>query len=287
MTASVGVRTRETFPTADAVRARATGENFTVASALLGRRITRHLRAIYGYARLVDELGDSAEGDRLLLLDLVEHELGDAFPDEQRHPVVRELVRTVDECALPHEPLYRLLDANRRDQAQAEYETFADLLSYCTLSANPVGELVLHVLGAASAERIALSNDVCTALQLVEHWQDVGEDACAGRIYLPAEDRARFGVRPEDLTASATSEALRELLAFESQRAADLLASGRGLVASLHGRARLAVAGYVGGGLAALDALAGCGYDVLAVRSRPSSARRAWLSLGVYTGAAR
>src|SRR5205823_1251398 len=112
----------------------------------------------------------------------------------------------------------------------------------------------LHVFEAETPDRIALSNRVCTALQLIEHWQDVREDAVRGRIYVPAEDRARFGVQRADLDARTTSPALRRLLAFESARAYDLLASGRELVRSLRGRARLAVAGYVGGGRAALDA---------------------------------
>jgi squalene synthase HpnC len=273
------------FPSPDIVLARAPGENFTVASALLGRATARHLRAIYGYARLVDELGDAAEGDRSLLLDGLENEVDRAFAGDARHPLMRELAQTIRACRLPRAPFLRLLEANRRDQVEPEYETYADLLSYCELSANPVGELVLHVFDAATAEQIALSDDVCTALQLVEHWQDVGEDAARGRIYLPAEDRAAFGVAREDLTASATSEPLRRLLAFESERAAQLLASGSELVSSLRGRARLAVAGYVGGGRAALHALAACGYDVLAVRARASRGRRAWLSLVSLRGA--
>lgn len=273
------------FPSADAVLARAPGENFTVASALLGRRTARHLRAIYGYARLVDELGDAAPGDRRELLDLLEQEIDEAFAGTPRHQLMRDLAETIRECELPRAPFERLLEANRRDQAQPEYETYEDLLSYCGLSANPVGELVLHVFGAATDERIAHSDDVCTALQLIEHWQDVGEDAARGRIYLPAEDRASFGVEREELVAATTSPSLRRLLAFESERAAELLSSGRRLVSSLRGRARIAVAGYVGGGRGALDALAACEYDVLAVRARSSRTRRAWHALLSLRGA--
>jgi squalene synthase HpnC len=259
------------FPSADSVLARAPGENFAVSRALLGRR-SRHLRAIY-------ELGDASEGDRLALLDALEDDLGRAFAGTPRHQLLRVLADTVRECGLPKAPFLRLIEANRRDQLQQEYETFADLLSYCELSANPVGELVLHVFEAGTPDRIALSDRVCTALQLIEHWQDVGEDASRGRIYLPAEDRERFGVRRADLDARTTSPALRRLLAFESGRAYDLLASGRELVRSLHGRARLAVAGYVGGGRAALDALAASDYAVLEEDVRASRPRRAWRSL--------
>jgi squalene synthase HpnC len=272
-----------TFPSPESIQARIGGENFVVASALLGP-YARHLRAIYGYARLVDELGDSATGDRAALLDDLEAELELAFAGSPRDLLMQRLARTIRDCDLPRDPFLRLLAANRRDQEQPVYEAFADLVSYCELSANPVGELVLHVFGVATPDRVALSDDVCTALQLVEHWQDVGEDAVRGRIYLPSEDRERFGVTVEDLRASTTGEPLRRLLAFECARASDLLASGAALTASLRGRARLAVAGYIAGGRAALDALTAAEYDVLGGSPRPSRRRRLWLSLLTWRG---
>jgi squalene synthase HpnC len=267
------------LPSPEAIRARAEGENFAVASALLGRKTTQHLLAFYDYARLVDELGDAAPGDRSLLLDALEEELEAAFTGTPRHPVLRALADTIREHRLPRDPFLRLIEANRRDQEQTEYETFADLLAYCDLSANPVGELVLLVFDAATPTTLELSDDVCTALQLIEHWQDVGEDAARGRVYLPAEDRDRFGVTRDDLRAGETGERLRRLLAFEAERASQLLSSGALLVAVLHGRARLAVAGYVGGGRAALAALAAADYDVLGGPVRARRAHRAWLTL--------
>ncbi len=272
------------FPSPEAIRARAGGENFSVASALLGRNTVRELLTIYDYARLVDELGDAAPGDRSALLDLLEEEVDAAFAGAARHPIVCALAETIREHRLPRGPFERLIEANRRDQVRPEYETFAELVEYCELSANPVGELVLHVFGAASPTTVELSDDVCTALQLIEHWQDVGEDAAHGRIYLPAEDRERFGVRDDDLRSEATSRALRRLLAFESERAADLLMSGRLLVDALHGRAKLAIAGYVGGGRAALAALADADYDVLGGRVRAGRPDRAWLTLRTLGG---
>jgi squalene synthase HpnC len=273
------------FPSSASVQGRIDGENFVVASALLGRTYARHLRAVYGFARLVDELGDSADGGRLALLEVLEEEVDLAFAGTPRHPLLQDLVETIRECGLPREPFVRLIEANRLDQTRPVYETFDDLVSYCELSANPVGELVLHVFGVATRDRVALSDDVCTALQLVEHWQDVGEDAARGRVYLPAEDRRRFGVALDDLRASTTSEPLRRLLAFESERAARYLTSGARLVATLRGRARIAVAGYVAGGRATLDALEACDYDVLRVRARASRRRRMRLSLLTWAGA--
>ena len=275
-----------TATAAHAIRARAAGENFSVAPLLLGRTTAARLHAIYDFARLVDELGDSAPGDRLLLLDEAEAELDRAFAGEASEPIFRALEPLIAERSLPRGPFVRLIDANRRDQTSPEVATYEELLEYCTLSANPVGELVLHVFGAASPERVALSDSVCTGLQLVEHWQDVGEDAGNGRIYLPAEDRERFGVAREDLLAPHTGERLRRLLAFECDRAEGLLAAGGDLVASLAGRARLAVAGYVGGGRANLAAIRRCRYDVLAGAPKAGKVLRARQTLLALGGSA-
>jgi squalene synthase HpnC len=272
------------FPAAGELVRRARSENFDVASLLLGARTRETLLAIYGFARLVDELGDAVDGDRLAALDAAEAELELAYAGRPRNETFRRLAAAIAQAHLPREPFARLIDANRRDQVQHEYETFDDLLGYCALSANPVGELVLAAFGAATPDRVALSDDVCSALQVIEHVQDVREDAEAGRVYLPAEDRARFGVAAEDLTAPAASAALRALLAFECDRAAALLRSGKPLVASLRGRARIAVAGYVGGGIATLEAIAGAGYDVLRATPAPSRLARASATLRLLKG---
>src|SRR6266481_3389889 len=215
---------------------RASTENFPVASLVLGRATRDHLLAIYGFARLVDQLGDEVEGDRLAHLDWLEAELARAYDGEPEHQLMRRLAPTLHAFDLPREPFLRLIDANRRDQEQAVYSTFDELLEYCDLSANPVGELVLYVFGAATSSRIALSNDVCTALQLVEHWQDVAEDYGRGRTYIPAEDLERFGVAPGEFEG----DAFEQLMSFEIARARGLLDEGARLVGSLRGRARIA-----------------------------------------------
>jgi squalene synthase HpnC len=269
-------------PDVQALLDQAATENFSVAPALVGRRLQAHLNAIYGFARLVDDLGDEIGGDRLAALDWLEGDLDRIYHGEAEHPLMRRLAATVRALDLPRDPFARLIEANRRDQTVTDYETFEQLLEYCDLSANPVGELVLHVFGVATPERIGLSDRVCTALQLVEHWQDVGEDAARGRVYLPAEDRAEFGVEPEALTASHTTSELRALLAFECERARTLLDEGAVLVGTLRGRARVAVAGYVGGGRAALDALHLGAYHVLPVPPRASAKARALAALRAY-----
>jgi squalene synthase HpnC len=260
-------------PSRAVVMAQAGSENFPVASRLLPRRLGGHLLAIYGFARLVDDLGDEAQGDRLALLDWAEEELDRIYAGiEPEHAVMRELAPTVNACGLPPEPFRRLIAANRHDQAVSRYETFDDLLAYCRLSAAPVGELVLHVFGAATADRIALSDEVCAALQITEHLQDVGEDHARGRVYLPREDLERFGCAEEELARATATPSLRNLIAFEAARARELLTAGAPLTRRLPARARIAVAGFVAGGRAALDGLERAGWDPLA--NSPGRARR-------------
>ncbi|HMK97291.1 MAG TPA: squalene/phytoene synthase family protein, partial [Acidimicrobiales bacterium] len=203
---------------------------------------------------------------------------------------IAEVVRRRD---LPVQPLLDLVQANRQDQSVSSYDDFSGLVGYCRLSANPVGRMVLAIFGLATPERVAWSDDICTALQLVEHWQDVAEDAIVGRTYLPQADLRRFGVSVEELVPpgvsyvdrsrrgapGGASAACRALLAFECARARRLLVSGTPLVASVPGRLRFAIAGFVAGGHAVLDALAALDFDIYADTPRPR-ARRWALQMG-------
>ena len=244
------------LPDRDGVMEQAAAENFTVASALVGHATQRHLRAVYGFARLVDDVGDEATGDRSALLKVVSDELARVYDGVPSHPVMVELQRTVLACELPSGPFERLIEANRVDQVQTRYETFAQLLGYCQLSAAPVGELVLHVFGAATPERIRLSDRVCAGLQVVEHLQDIAEDRARGRIYMPQEDLIRFECNDMDLSGELTAPR-RALVAFEADRARGLLGAGAPLARTLSPRPRLAIAGFVAGGRTALDVLQG------------------------------
>jgi squalene synthase HpnC len=265
-------------PSAEQVMARAGSENFPVASRVLPRREREHLLAVYGFARLVDELGDSAPGDRLAALDWLQGELDQAFAGTAEHPLMRRLSETVRACRLPREPFDRLIEANRVDQRVARYQTWEQLRGYCALSADPVGEIVLGVFGAATPELVALSDSICTALQLAEHCQDVSEDYRAGRVYLPEEDMRRFGCSVDDLDPDRRNgrdqRAVREVIAFEVRRAHGLLDAGAPLIGRLRGRERLAVAAFVAGGRAALGAIERRGYDVLSGPPRAGSWRR-------------
>jgi squalene synthase HpnC len=287
-----------------AVLDKAARENFPVAPVFLPRAWRQDLMAVYGFARLVDDIGDgdlaaggradarhlgldpAAADDRLAMLDAFETDLRRVFEGSPRHPLLAALQPTVRRHLLTPEPFYGLIAANRQDQRVRRYASYEELLAYCELSANPVGRLVLSITGTSTPERVRRSDAVCTALQIVEHLQDVAEDLGRDRIYLPADDMKRFSVAEADLAAPSAGAQVRALIAFEAARARELLDEGTPLVGSVRGRLRLLLAGFVGGGRAALTAVQGAGYDVLAgspkatkpglLRAVGSTLRREW-----------
>jgi squalene synthase HpnC len=279
------------------IMGRTSGENFPVASRVLPRAARAHLLALYGFARFVDELGDGAlpgvtgaptAQQRLVALDELEVDLDRAYRGEAEHPLLRYLEPALRACELPRGPFVRLIEANRMDQRVSRYDTWEQLRGYCELSANPVGELVLGVFGQATPAHVRRSDAICTALQLTEHCQDVAEDLARGRVYLPAEDLDRFGCVAADLSAEHAGERLRDVLAFEVDRARGLLAQGAPLIDDLHGvRVRLAVAAFVAGGRAALDAIERAGYDVLPGPPSAGTGRRILALVSTLSGPRR
>jgi squalene synthase HpnC len=261
------------LPAEAEILGRAAGENFTVATRLLPGRARRHLVAFYGYARFVDQLGDAYPGDRVAALDWTEAETLRTFSDpgvDSCHPLIDRAARSALELDLGPDPFLRLVEANRQDQRVTRYETYEDLLQYCSLSADPVGRMVLAAFGVVSGPQIAWSDSICSGLQLVEHWQDVVEDTQSGRIYIPSADMRSFGVDEGELSRrTPPSPQLRALMAFEVSRARSLLEAGRPLLRSLRGRARVAVTGFWTGGWSALDALAAERFDSFSRSPRP------------------
>lgn len=261
-------------PSPHRLHLRARRENFPVASWVLPSRYRRHLLTLYAFARMVDDIGDAASGDRLAQLDAVSDELERVFAGAAPSaPLYQDLAHTVYACRLSPEPFDRLIEANRRDQVVQRYQTFEELLDYCAFSAEPVGRLVLAVFGVTDECSRLWSDRICSALQILEHCQDVAEDARAGRIYLPAEDLERFHVAEPDLLMPRARRSVRALVGFEVQRAVRLLDEGAPLAGALSGPARLAIAGYTAGGYATASALAAAGFDVFTSTPRPTRAR--------------
>lgn len=269
----------------DALYSQASSENFPVASRLLPADVRAHLMAVYGFARLTDDIGDELAGDRSSALDWLQGELERAPSGNATHPVMQRVGETIAARHLSLQLFRDLIEANRLDQVVRRYETFEDLMGYCRLSANPVGRLVLEVLDASTEERCAYSDDVCSGLQVVEHLQDVAEDLAQDRVYLPLADLLAEGCDVDALRGAHASPEVKRVVAREAARARRLLFSGVPLAASLPWRARLAIAAFAAGGMAALDAIEHADYDVLAVTCRPRPSRlAARLALVVLAG---
>ncbi len=259
--------------------ARSHYENFTVISRFTPRQHRPALEAVYAFCRHTDDLGDEAEGDRLALLDEWEAELTRAYTGEPTHPIMVALQDTIRRAQIPEEPFRKLIEANRMDQGLGRFETYADVLHYCDHSANPVGRMVLYVLGEATDENVRLSDATCTALQLANFWQDVARDYAIGRIYIPLEDMRAFGCTEEQIANGVADRAFRDLMRCEVDRAQALFEEGLPLAARLNGRARLAIALFSKGGMRVLDAIRKQDYDVLSERPVVTRPRKLWLIL--------
>lgn len=258
-------------------------ENFTVVSWFLPRELRGPMFAVYAFCRYTDDLGDEAAGDRLALLDEWEAELRAAFGGAPTHPITVALADVAQSKPLEPEPFLRLIEANRLDQRKSRYADFQELLGYCRLSANPVGEMVLALWEITDDERRRLSDATCTALQLANHWQDVRRDWEAGRLYLPLDDLRRFGLGEDDIAeqiaAGRAERDFRELMRFQVDRAEAYFRLGDALVRLVPRELAVDLRLFSDGGRAALRAIERQGYDVLAARPRVSSARRVRLAL--------
>jgi squalene synthase HpnC len=271
-------------------RARSHYENFPVGSWLLPRRLRRDLAAVYAFARIGDDLadeGDATPHERHAALDALETRLLEAVarPGGTTDPVLLALAHTIAAHDLSVRPFQDLLVAFRRDAAGEThgFATFADVREYCRCSANPVGRIVLGLFGHRDAERAARSDDVCTALQLTNFWQDVRSDfTVRDRIYVPAEDLDRFPGARDAIVAGRATDAFRACLAFQVERTRELFARGLALADLVEGRLRREVRLFAAGGLAILDRIDARDYDVLASRprlGRGDLARLVWKEL--------
>ena len=251
-------------------------ENFPVASILLPRRLVPAVEAIYAFARGADDVAD--EGDALPAQRLAELAAYEAALDEiaagriPAGPMFARLASVVVQHNLSLQPLRDLLSAFRQDVVTTRYADFPTLLDYCRRSANPVGRLMLALYGIKGERNLREADAVCSALQLINFWQDVGIDIEKGRIYLPREDLHRFGVSEAEIATGADTPAWRALMAFEVDRARQLMHSGAPLATRLPGRIGWELRLVIQGGLRILERIEAAGYDVF--RRRPRLGKR-------------
>jgi squalene synthase HpnC len=288
-------------------------ENFSVVTWFLPKHLHQHFYNVYAYCRISDDLGDEV-GDpqqSLALMDEWEAELNATYlslsaqrlkpeiaidatgtPEgvplqsseaptgnqvAPRHPVFVALRETIRELDIPRAPFADLLTAFRQDQTTSRYPTFADVLGYCQNSANPVGHLVLYVCGYRDAERQKLSDFTCTALQLANFWQDVAVDYGKGRIYLPLEDLAKYGVSESDIAEHRATPQFLEMMKFEVARARAWFQMGLPLAKMVDKHLALDIELFSRGGLEILNSIERQRYDVLGRRPIISKPRKLWL----------
>jgi len=280
-------------------------ENFSVVTCFLPKHLRQHFYNVYAYCRISDDLGDEVGNAQqsLALLKAWESELNATYlslvkpplknvrqdvetlqaglsaqnPASPRHPVFIALRETIRQCDIPRQPFADLLTAFRQDQTVVRYPTFDDVLGYCRNSANPVGRLVLYVCGYRDAQRQQLSDHTCTALQLANFWQDVARDHAKGRIYLPLEDLARYGISERDIAEHRATPGFLELMKFEVARAREWFYKGLPLARMVDKDLAIDIELFSRGGLEILDAIERQGYDVLARRPAISRPRKFWL----------
>jgi len=246
-------------------------ENFPVASILMPRRLRKPVAAIYHFARTADDIadeGDSPSEERLKRLDEFRAELTRIANNKTPlTPLFQNLAAEVHQHGLPMQPLYDLLDAFSQDIVKKRYANFDEVLDYCRRSANPVGNLLLHLYGEATPVNIAYSDAICTSLQIINFWQDVAKDYAIGRIYLPLDEMAQYGVSEAHIAQGICDDAWRSLMKFQVDRARAMMLAGKPLGAILTGRIGLEMRMIIAGGLRILDKLESAQYDMF--RHRP------------------
>lgn len=241
-------------------------ENFPVASILLPKRLRRPVEIIYHFARQADDFadeGDVPNEERLTQLDAFRTELKRiAAGETPQSQLFVDVAAIVAEYQLPLQLFHDLLDAFSQDVVKKRYANFEEVLDYCRRSANPVGRLLLHLYDEATLQNLSYSDDICTALQLINFWQDVKKDYAIGRIYLPQDEMEKFGVTEQHIAEGNANTEWRELMGFQVERARNMMQRGAPLGSILSGRIGLEMRMIIAGGLRILRKLQAVNYDM-------------------------
>lgn len=246
-------------------------ENFPVASILMPKQLRKPIEAIYHFARAADDIadeGDLPDLERLKRLDEFRAELARISTHETPLTLLfQNLATEIRQHGLPLQPFHDLLDAFSQDVMKKRYADYADLLDYCRRSANPVGTLLLHLYDEATPQNIIYSDAICSSLQIINFWQDVAKDYAIGRIYLPLDELALYGVNDAQIAQGSVDENWRALMKFQVDRARAMMLSGAPLGSILTGRIGLEMRMIIAGGLRILDKLEQARFDMF--RHRP------------------
>lgn len=248
-------------------------ENFPIGW-FIRKSLRKYVYAVYAFARTADDFSDeeSFEGERLERLKAFEKALDEAIAGRASEPLFVAVAETLDKTGLPPKLLKDLLVAFRLDVTKKRYQSYQDLESYCVYSANPIGRIVLLLFGYEDPKLLALSDRICTGIQLVNHWQDIAVDLTKGRVYLPEEDLKRFHYSYEDLSQRRLNDAFRSLMRFEVSRTRSLFYEGKGLLSELESKLRWQVSLMWLGPMKILDLIEEKDFDVF--HSRPTLSKQ-------------
>jgi squalene synthase HpnC len=269
--------------------ARSHYENFPVGSVLIPKRLRRYFYSIYAFARIADDVADEGYGqgyterERLDLLEEWRRMLRQSEAGDARHPVFVALADTRGKFDLPLTLFEDLLSAFAQDVTLTRYGSFSQLLDYCRGSANPIGRLILLLFGYRDEQRLQWSDDICSALQLANHWQDVAIDLEKDRVYLPEEDLSRFDLPVDDLKKGRVDERFTRMMKFEVERAREMFIRGKPLCTSVSGRLGLELRSVWLGGMRILERIEENGYDVFKHRPVISSSDKIKILLGAVS----
>lgn len=247
-------------------------ENFLVASVLLPKTMRQPFYNVYAFCRHADDLADESESPEIATTSLrrLRSDLDRCFRGDCESPLFVALADTIARFGLIQKPFDDLIDAFLQDQTKTRFENFDELLHYCRRSADPVGRIVLRMAGADSAENVALSDSICTGLQLANHWQDLRRDFDSGRVYLPQDAMRVLGVDESMLAADHACDAVKRLVADQCRRARRFLLDGLPLADRVPRWLASDIRLFAHGGLATLDAIAKCDHDTLRLRPKVS-----------------
>ncbi|ULJ59942.1 squalene synthase HpnC [Wielerella bovis] len=257
-------------------------ENFPVGSIILPRKLRRPIHAIYAFARTADDIADEGNAtiaQRQQQLNELKTELDRIA--QGRLPETGLMQQLYERAIAPHQiplqPFYDLLSAFHQDTEKTRYQNFGELVDYARRSANPVGRLMLHLYGEHHPQSIAQSDGICTALQLINFWQDIAIDWQKNRVYLPQDDMQKFNVSETDIAANKITPQLRKLIAYECNKARKMLHAGAPLGKTLKGRLGFELRMIILGGDCILQKMAENHYDVFL--QRPTLDKRDWIKL--------
>jgi squalene synthase HpnC len=249
-------------------------ENFPVASRFIPADKRKYLAAIYAFSRTADDYADDpgyTAAERIESINRWEQRLNDCYNGEASHPIFIALGETVERFQIPPELFQNLLHAFRSDVTTHRYATFEQILEYCTYSANPVGRLVLLLFNYRSELVMMHSDNICTALQLTNFWQDVSIDLEKDRLYLPKEDLDQFGVSEDEIFSRLPSTRFRKLISFEVARTERLFREGKPLLQEVGRDLRFELKLTWNGGMNILGKVKSQGFDVFQKRPRLST----------------